>query len=66
LNAFNEPARKWMRLREVAAELGLAETTLRRYIRAGIAPPFRQLPSGLMLFDPAEVREWLDCQRKCG
>lgn len=49
-----------IRIREVARLTGLSENTLRRYIKRGCAPDFRQTPSGIYLFRRADVEKWFD------
>lgn len=49
--------------RELAVALGISRRTLQGWRWRGGGPPFRRL-GGAVRYDPAEVRSWLDAQRR--
>lgn len=49
--------------RELAVALGISRRTLQGWRWRGGGPPFRRL-GGAVRYDPAEVRAWLDAQRR--
>jgi hypothetical protein len=47
-----------MRQRKAAEYLGITPATLGSYVRAGIAPPYIELP-GMRRFDVSDLDAWL-------
>jgi predicted DNA-binding transcriptional regulator AlpA len=52
----------WPLLEEgaVADWLGISQSTLAEWRRKGTGPPFIQMASKLVKYDPEDVRRWLD------
>ncbi|MGO9118337.1 MAG: helix-turn-helix transcriptional regulator [Desulfomonilaceae bacterium] len=50
----------FLRLRDISRLTGISIPTLRRWIAAGNCPPYRQTPTGVLLFKRVEVEHWFD------
>lgn len=50
-------ARRWLRISKVARLLDVGETTLRRWVKAGVFPPGVQV-RGLRRWDRKQVNAW--------
>ena len=48
-----------LRLRDVCTRTGLSKPTIIRLIRAGQGPRYRRSPTGLFLFDAADIDQWI-------
>jgi len=51
---------EWLSVNELCVTLGITRSTFDRWLKKGEVPPYRRLPSGKLLFHPADVQEWLD------
>lgn len=56
-----EPSKRprMLRAKDVAMRLGVSIATFRRYTRSGECPPFRRLPTGILVFEDSAVEDWL-------
>jgi predicted DNA-binding transcriptional regulator AlpA len=54
---------RMLREREVAEQLGVSERTLQGWRWRGGGPPFVRI-GGAVRYEPAEVRVWLEAQRR--
>jgi predicted DNA-binding transcriptional regulator AlpA len=57
---------KPLRAKQVAEMLGVALVTFRRYVKRGHCPPYARLPTGIMVWDVADVTAWLSELRRGG
>lgn len=49
-----------LKLRDVAEQLQISISTLRRYLRAGEGPRYHRLPGGRIVFKANDVQAWLN------